>query len=75
VGFPDRLWKTISDIQFNDSPESGADQENARKRAQAIAPVVWLLGKTGAGKTAIIATLTGDPYVYGYGIGCPRPTG
>jgi uncharacterized protein (DUF697 family) len=62
VGFPDRLWKTISDIQFNDSPGSGADEENARKRAQAIAPVVWLLGKTGAGKTAIIATLTGDPY-------------
>ena len=22
--------------------------------------VVWLLGKTGAGKTAIVATLTGD---------------
>ena len=62
MGFPHRFWNTISDIQFNDSAGSGADQENARKRAQAIAPVVWLLGKTGAGKTAIIAALTGDPY-------------
>src|SRR5262245_29410529 len=38
----------------------GADPEAVRKRAQATAPVVWLLGKTGAGKTAIVATLTGD---------------
>src|SRR5262249_61781997 len=36
-------------------------EQEARRRAQAIAPVVWLLGKTGAGKTAIVATLTGDP--------------
>src|ERR1700693_156826 len=41
---------------------SGAFTEDARKRAQLIAPVVWLLGKTGAGKTAIVAGLTGDPY-------------
>src|SRR6266566_4850290 len=34
--------------------------ENARAGAQASALVVWLLGKTGAGKTAIIAALTGD---------------
>src|SRR5262245_5091966 len=39
----------------------GADPEAVRKRAQATAPVVWLLGKTGAGKTAIVAALTGDP--------------
>ena len=31
------------------------------QRAQASALVVWLLGKTGAGKTAIVAALTGDP--------------
>src|SRR3981189_2789191 len=42
-------------------PASGADAEDVRKRAQSIAPVVWLLGKTGAGKTAIVAALTGDP--------------
>ena len=59
MGFLDRLWKAISDVQFGDMPGSGADPEDARKRAQAVAPVVWLLGKTGAGKTAIIAALTG----------------
>ena len=62
MGFLDRLWKTISNVQFSDRPGPSADQEKARKRAQAIAPVVWLLGKTGAGKTAIVAALTGDPY-------------
>src|ERR1700693_293756 len=61
VGFLDRLWKAISEVQFGDMPGSGAVTEDARKRAQAIAPVVWLLGKTGAGKTAIVAALTGDP--------------
>jgi hypothetical protein len=39
---------------------AGARTENARQSAQATALVVWLLGKTGAGKTAIIAALTGD---------------
>jgi len=62
VGFLDRLWKTISNVQSSSRVGPSADQENARKRAQAIAPVVWLLGKTGAGKTAIVAALTGDPY-------------
>jgi predicted GTPase len=62
VGFLDRLWSAISDVQFSDTPRSGAEQEDARKRAQVTAPVVWLLGKTGAGKTAIVAALTGDPY-------------
>ena len=62
MGFLDRLWKAISEVEFSDMPGSGADPEDARKRAQAIAPVVWLLGKTGAGKTAIVAALTGDPY-------------
>jgi uncharacterized protein (DUF697 family) len=61
VGILDRLWRAIGDVQFADAPGSG-DPENARERAQAVAPVVWLLGKTGAGKTAIVAALTGDPY-------------
>jgi predicted GTPase len=61
AGFLDRLWKAISEVQFGDRPGLGADPEDVRKRAQAIAPVVWLLGKTGAGKTAIVAALTGDP--------------
>jgi uncharacterized protein (DUF697 family) len=61
VGFLDRLWKAVSEVQFGDVPGSGADPEEVRKHAQSIAPVVWLLGKTGAGKTAIVAALTGDP--------------
>src|SRR5262249_50254786 len=36
-------------------------EAGARSRAQATAPVVWLLGKTGAGKTAIVSMLSGDP--------------
>jgi uncharacterized protein (DUF697 family) len=60
VGFLDRLWKAISEVQFGDVPGSGVDPEDARKLAQSNAPVVWLLGKTGAGKTAIVAALTGD---------------
>jgi uncharacterized protein (DUF697 family) len=61
VGFLDRLWRAISEVQFGNTPVSSADPEKARKRAQSIAPVVWLLGKTGAGKTAIVAALTDDP--------------
>jgi uncharacterized protein (DUF697 family) len=61
MGLLDRLWKAISEALFADISGSVAGAEDARKRAQAIAPVVWLLGKTGAGKTAIIAALTGDP--------------
>jgi uncharacterized protein (DUF697 family) len=61
VGLLDRLWKAVSEALFGDVGESGAaSSEGARTRAQAIAPVVWLLGKTGAGKTAIVSTLTGD---------------
>ena len=60
MGFLDRLWPAISEALFADVGGSGASTD-ARKRAQAIAPVVWLLGKTGAGKTAIVAALTDDP--------------
>jgi uncharacterized protein (DUF697 family) len=58
----DRLWKAVSNALFTGAGESGATgAEKARERAQANALVVWLLGKTGAGKTAIIAAMTGDP--------------
>ena len=40
MGFLDRLWKTISNVQLSSRVGPSADQENARKRAQAIAPVV-----------------------------------
>jgi uncharacterized protein (DUF697 family) len=57
VGVPDRLWDAIREPLFGPGT---AGTENARAGAQASALVVWLLGKTGAGKTAIIAALTGD---------------
>jgi uncharacterized protein (DUF697 family) len=61
VGLLDRLWRAISEVQFGDMAGSAGATENVRSRAQMSAPVVWLLGKTGAGKTAIVAALTGDP--------------
>src|SRR5215475_2914743 len=61
LGFLDQLWKAISEVQFKHPSESSTTPEDARTLAQATAPVVWLLGKTGAGKTAIVAALTGDP--------------
>ena len=57
----DRLWGAISEGLFGDSGPPAVSEEDARQRAQATAPVVWLLGKTGAGKTAIVSALTGDP--------------
>ena len=62
MGLPDRLWTAISESMFGDVGGRGtADTESARQRAQGSALVVWLLGKTGAGKTAMVAALTGDP--------------
>ena len=61
MGFLDQLWKAISEVQFGSAPGSNANPEEAREAAQSIAPIVWLLGKTGAGKTAIVTALTGDP--------------
>jgi uncharacterized protein (DUF697 family) len=54
----DRLWRAISEALFVDTGKpDAAIQESARNTAL----VVWLLGKTGAGKTAIVSALTGDP--------------
>jgi hypothetical protein len=62
VGILDRLWSAIGDSLFGGAgTSSGASTAAARQRAQANALVVWLLGKTGGGKTAIIAALTDDP--------------
>jgi uncharacterized protein (DUF697 family) len=57
VGVSDRLRDAIRQSLFGPVI---AGTESARAGAQASALVVWLLGKTGAGKTAIIAALTGD---------------
>jgi uncharacterized protein (DUF697 family) len=62
VGLLDRLWTAIRQSLFGDVGGPGtAGTESVRQRAQASALVVWLLGKTGAGKTAMVAALTGDP--------------
>jgi uncharacterized protein (DUF697 family) len=62
MGAFDRLWKAISEALFGGAGEPDpAGTESARERARDNALVVWLLGKTGAGKTAIVSALTGDP--------------
>jgi uncharacterized protein (DUF697 family) len=61
VGVLDRLWTAVSASLFGDAGGSGAaGAASARQQAQSNALVVWLLGKSGAGKTAIVAALTGD---------------
>jgi uncharacterized protein (DUF697 family) len=57
IGLPNQLRDAIKQSLFG-SVTTGT--ESARESIQSTALVVWLLGKTGAGKTAIIATLTGD---------------
>jgi uncharacterized protein (DUF697 family) len=61
LGVLDRLWTHIGDSLFGGSLSNAASTDAARQRARKNALVVWLLGKTGAGKTAIVAALTGDP--------------
>ena len=62
MAYFDRLWAAVSEALFRASGTPGAvETESTRKQAQGHALVVWLLGKTGAGKTAIVAALTGDP--------------
>lgn len=48
-------------LQLGDQPSASADGEAAdgiRHASLSLAPVVWLLGNTGSGKTSIIASLT-----------------
>ena len=61
TGVLDRLWESVREIQFGGMPASCISASDLRKRGQGRAPIVWLLGKTGAGKTAIVAALTGSP--------------
>src|SRR5258708_6754008 len=51
-----RLWNAISEALFGDTAKSRTHFENVRTWAQIAAPVVWLLGKTGAGKPVIVFT-------------------
>jgi uncharacterized protein (DUF697 family) len=51
------FWRSLGESATTD--DKGA-AERLRERALATAPVIWLLGKTGAGKTSIISAVTGD---------------
>lgn len=53
-----RFWGTVKAALF--ASDIDAAQQALRVQAQDAAPVIWLIGKTGAGKTAIVAALTGD---------------
>jgi uncharacterized protein (DUF697 family) len=56
-----RLLNSIWAVQFGDPVRMAVDADDAKESVRARAPVVWLLGKTGAGKTAVVAALTADP--------------
>jgi predicted GTPase len=59
VGRLSRIWDEVKAALFAaDLDAAGAALQS---QAQQAAPVIWLIGKTGAGKTAIVAGLTGDP--------------
>ncbi|WP_162009683.1 GTPase family protein [Methylocystis heyeri] len=53
-----RFWEAVG------RTAAAADEEDAEKTqssAAATAPIIWLLGKTGSGKSSIASALTGDP--------------
>ncbi|MDB5412211.1 MAG: hypothetical protein JWR10_546 [Rubritepida sp.] len=54
-----RFWTEVKAALF--ASDVDAAQTELRDRARTAAPVIWLIGKTGAGKTAIVSALTGDP--------------
>jgi uncharacterized protein (DUF697 family) len=51
------FWRSIGESATTQD-ESAA--ERLRARAAATAPIIWMLGKTGSGKTSIISAVTGD---------------
>jgi uncharacterized protein (DUF697 family) len=57
-GVFDPFWKAVGQAT---SETDGGAQDAARRNAATIAPIIWLLGKTGSGKTSIVAALTRDP--------------
>lgn len=59
MGFWRRWWDRVADALLGDAP--GGSEQALLEDARRAAPVLWLLGKTGAGKTAIVSALTGDP--------------
>jgi uncharacterized protein (DUF697 family) len=54
-------WRRCSDDLVN--PEAHPELEAALAQYRTDVPVLWLLGKTGAGKSSVIQRLTGDSRV------------
>lgn len=54
----DSLYRKIADALFA-TPDK-VSETSIRAEAQRLAPVVWLVGKTGAGKSSIVGVLTGN---------------
>lgn len=51
-------WRTWLERLIN--PKASPELEELLSRRQSTLPVLWLMGKTGAGKSSIIQRLTGD---------------
>ena len=69
-------WFRRTETQVPTQP-SAAEDASLRQASLSIAPVLWLLGKTGSGKTSIVAAMTGaDHAEIGNGYqSCTRTTG
>lgn len=54
--------KTTTEETEPTAAPSPLDVDRLARIARDAAPVIWMLGKTGAGKTSVIASLTDSPY-------------
>ena len=52
-------WREVYDNVLNPKPDTAGDSRIAEE-ARGKAPVIWLLGMVGTGKSSIIRTLTGS---------------
>ena len=58
AGYLARAWGAFRGVVIDPKPDR-ADTEAIAAQARQVAPVLWLLGKVGAGKSSIVRTLTG----------------
>ncbi|MEM9670491.1 MAG: GTPase [Pseudomonadota bacterium] len=65
MNFFSKFWAKITEEIFRDDAKSESERGGLENGASATTagdiPVIWLLGKTGAGKTSVVSALTGDP--------------
>jgi hypothetical protein len=55
-----RISATLLNANADNAGGSSETAAEIRDKRQRESPVIWLLGRTGAGKSAVVATLTGD---------------